>query len=54
MGYRLDNRGSIPGRGGKMLFFSFLLSVQTDPGAHPASYIMATGCFFAVGKSTGV
>jgi hypothetical protein len=37
--YRLDNRGSIPGRGKGI----FSLCVQTRSEAHPASYPMDTG-----------
>jgi hypothetical protein len=40
-GYGLDGPGAIPG----MARFSLLHSVQTCPGAHPASYPMGTGCF---------
>jgi hypothetical protein len=36
LGYRLDNRGSIPGRG-KDGFFSLRHSVQTGSGAYPAN-----------------
>jgi hypothetical protein len=38
--YKLDDRGSIPGR--DKLFFSSLY-VQTSPEAHPAPYPMGTG-----------
>jgi hypothetical protein len=39
--FRLDDRGSIPGRG--KTFFSITLCVQTTSEAHPASYPMGTG-----------
>jgi hypothetical protein len=38
MGYGQDGRGSIPGRARD---FSLFHGVQTDSGAHPASYPMA-------------
>jgi hypothetical protein len=38
--YRLDDQGSVPGRGEK---FSSSLCVQTSIKAHPASYPMGTG-----------
>jgi hypothetical protein len=38
-GYKLQGWGSIPGRGKS---FYLLHSVQTGPGAHPASYTMGT------------
>jgi hypothetical protein len=41
-GYLLDGPCSIPGNGR----FSLLHSVQTDSGAHPASYPMGTGGSF--------
>jgi hypothetical protein len=33
--------------------FLLFLSVQTESGAHSASYTIATGGFFTVGKATG-
>jgi hypothetical protein len=39
-GYGLDDLGSIAGRGKSL---SLLHSVQTNSGAHPASYPMGTG-----------
>jgi hypothetical protein len=42
--YRLDGRGLIPGRGNSLFH-----GVQTDSGAHPASYSMGNGySFFGV------
>jgi hypothetical protein len=52
-GYGLDDRmieGSIPG-GDWEFFFSPL--VQTDCGAHPASYTVGTVGCFAGGKAVG-
>jgi hypothetical protein len=46
MGYGMDDQGSIPG---KARDFSLLHSVQTDSGAHPASYKIDTG-----GSVTGI
>jgi hypothetical protein len=46
--YRLDDRGSIPGRGKG---FSCSLCVQTGSGAHPAPYPMGTGGPFPWGKA---
>jgi hypothetical protein len=46
--YRLDDRGSIPDRGGE---FSFSPCVQTGSGAYPASYPMGTGGPFPGGKA---
>jgi hypothetical protein len=42
----LDDWGSIPGR-----VISSSLCVQTDSGAHPASYLMGTGGPFLEGKA---
>jgi hypothetical protein len=48
-GYRLDGRGSVTD-GGK----SFVHSVQTSSGAHPASYPMGTqGVLFSEVKRAG-
>jgi hypothetical protein len=48
----LDDSGSeFEPRQGKE--FSLLRSVQTDPGAHTASYPMGTGDPFAGGKAAG-
>jgi hypothetical protein len=41
--YRVDDRGSIPGRGKG---FSSSLCVETTSEAHPASYSMGTGGHF--------
>jgi hypothetical protein len=38
--YRLDDRGSIPGKG---IGFSSSLCVQTGSGAHPVSCTVGTG-----------
>jgi hypothetical protein len=46
-GYRLDSLGSIP-NSARLFLFS---SVQTDSGAHTASYPMGTGGSFPKGKS---
>jgi hypothetical protein len=46
--YRLDDRGSISGRGKD---FSSSLCVQTGSGAHPASCTMGTGGSFPGGKA---
>jgi hypothetical protein len=48
MGYRLDSPGSIPGKG-----MTFLHSVQTGSGAHPASYPLSTECPFPGSKAAG-
>jgi hypothetical protein len=48
LGYGLDEKGSIPGRGER--FTSQLLS-QSGYGAHPASYPMGTGSSFLGGKA---
>jgi len=48
LGYVLDDRGSIPGRGNNGIF-SPRHRVQTRSGVHPASYPMSTG-----GLSPGV
>jgi hypothetical protein len=45
--YRLDDRGSIPGRGKG---FSSSLFVQTSSEAHPASYPMGTGDIARTGR----
>jgi hypothetical protein len=42
LGYGLDDRGSIPDRGDDVIF-SLHHHVQTDSGAHPASYPVGTG-----------
>jgi hypothetical protein len=42
LGYGLDDRGSIPGRGNDGIL-SLLHHVQTGSGAHIASYPMGTG-----------
>jgi hypothetical protein len=44
--YGLDDRGSIPDRGG-----GFFFSVQTGSGAHPASFPMGTRGSFPGGKA---
>jgi len=44
VGYGLDGRSSIPGRG-KDESFSLRHRVLTASGAHPASYPMGTGCY---------
>jgi hypothetical protein len=46
--YRLDDWGSIPGRGRG---FFLLACVQTGTEAHPASYPMSTGGLFPGGKA---
>ena len=48
-GYGLDGPG-IESRWGAR----FLASVQTDPGAHPASCTMGTGSFLEVKSGRGV
>jgi hypothetical protein len=48
MGYGLDGRGSIPGRG--KIFF-LLHSVQTESETHPASYSMGTRDKFPTEKA---
>jgi len=50
VGYGLDDRLSIPGRGRD---FSHLHRVQTDSGAHPASYPMGSGGRFPGGRTAG-
>jgi hypothetical protein len=50
MGYRLDSRGSIHGRGKR---FFLLQSIQTDSGAHSASYTMGTCGSLPLGKAAG-
>jgi hypothetical protein len=51
-GYGLDDEGSeFESRWGQE--FSLLYVVQTDSVAHPASYVMATGGSFPVGKAAG-
>jgi hypothetical protein len=49
-GCGLDSQGSIPSRGRD---FSLLHSVQTDSGAHPASYPMDTRALFSGVKWLG-
>ena len=44
IGYGLDGSGIEPQWGGVI----FSATVQTGPGAHPASYIMGTGSFLGV------
>jgi hypothetical protein len=49
MGYRLDCRGSIPGKA-----WDFILhSIQTSCMAHPAFYPMGTRGYFHGGKAAG-
>jgi hypothetical protein len=49
--YRLDDRGSMPGRG-KGFFCS--LCIQSSSEVHPASYPMSTGCpFLGVKRGRG-
>jgi hypothetical protein len=48
MGYGLDGRGSIPGRGKR---FSPLHSVQTGSGPHPTSSTMGTRGSFPGNKA---
>jgi hypothetical protein len=43
MGYRLDDQGSIPNRGGDFLL---LHSNHTGSGTHSASYPVGTGALF--------
>jgi hypothetical protein len=50
MRYGLEDRGSISGRGKN---FSLLHCVQTDTGAHPASYLLGTRCCFPRAKMAG-
>jgi hypothetical protein len=50
MGYGLDSRGSIPGRGRDT---SLPHGVQACSGAHPASYPSGTGGSYSEGKATG-
>jgi hypothetical protein len=50
LGYGLDDRGSIHGRGSD---FSLPHRVQTGSGAHPASYPMGTWDSFPGGKVAG-
>jgi hypothetical protein len=50
MGYRMDSRDSIPGRGKR---FSLLHSIQTGSGIHPASYPMGAGNSISRGKAVG-
>jgi hypothetical protein len=45
LGYRLDGRRSVPGRGNNGTF-SLRYHVQTVSGAHPASYPMGNGGSF--------
>jgi hypothetical protein len=49
-GYELGERGSIPGRG--KTFFPVQM-VQTDSGAHSASYAMCTGVLSSGVKRAG-
>jgi hypothetical protein len=51
MGYWLDGRGSVPGRGTR---FFHLHSVGAGSGAHPASYPTGTGGSFLEGKAAVV
>jgi hypothetical protein len=46
--YRLDDRGSIPGKGKD---FPSIRCVQTGSGAHPASCTMGTEGPFSGGKA---
>jgi hypothetical protein len=46
--YRLDDQGSIPGRGIRV--FSSILCVQTTSGAHPVSCPIGSGVPFLGGK----
>jgi hypothetical protein len=48
--YGLDGRGFIPGRDN---YLSLLHSVQTDSGAHSASYPLGTGGSFPGDKAVG-
>jgi hypothetical protein len=48
-GYRLDGRGSIPGRGKR---FSVFHRVQNGSGVHPAPYKMGTEGSFPKDKVT--
>jgi hypothetical protein len=47
---RLDERGSIPGRGRN---FSLLHRIQTGSGVHTVSYPMGTGYYFLGIKAAG-
>jgi hypothetical protein len=44
-GYRLDDWGSIPGKGGEVIFF-LCHHIQTSTGVHPASYPLDTTTSF--------
>jgi hypothetical protein len=50
LGYELEDRGSIRGRG---RFFCFRHRVQTGSGPHPASYPTSTGDYFPGVKRPG-
>jgi hypothetical protein len=43
LGYRMDDRGSIPCRGRNV---SFPTASSPAPGVHPASYTLSTGASF--------
>jgi hypothetical protein len=47
LGYRLDDQSLIPGRGKDI--FSLCHCIQTNSGAHPASYPMGTRGSFPQG-----
>jgi hypothetical protein len=49
---RMEDRGSIPG-GGNGGILPLRNRVQTDSGAHPASYPMGNGGSYLGGKATG-
>jgi hypothetical protein len=49
MGYRLDDRGSVPGR--RQKYFSLLHIVQPGSGTHPGSYRIDIGVSFPRGKT---
>jgi hypothetical protein len=51
LGYGLDDRSSIPGKGNDGIFFLFVTRVQTSSGAHPASYPTDTMSSFLGGSS---
>jgi hypothetical protein len=48
MGYGLDGRISIPGRGKR---FSLLLRMHTGPGVHLASNLKSIGAYFSGSKA---
>jgi len=52
IGHRLDNPGSIPGRG-NVEIFSLRHCFQTEYGAHPASCPMGTRSSYPGGKTAG-